>query len=676
MQNVSKMKLLPLYKRLIRVSIQDKARLFTSRQCSSFSDVRVRFAPSPTGHLHLGSLRTALYNYLFTRQHGGKFLLRVEDTDQSRVVPGSVEKCVEMLNWAGIHIDEGPFQGGNVGPYVQSERLALYQEHIKTLLQNGSAYCCFCSARRLELLRKDQARRRETSKYDNCCRGLSKQEVDEKIHKYQENRWPYVVRFKLTPFTDAWHDLVFGDITNNISEIEGDPVLMKSDGFPTYHFASIVDDHLMDISHVIRGVEWQVSTPKHLLLYKAFGWKAPSFAHLPVILNKDGTKLSKRQGDIHIEHLKDAGYYPESLLGLLTSMGSGFTTDSSTTSTLSMQQLIENFDLSLLKRNSTRLEKERIGEYNKVQLQKKIQEVQSREDLIKQLRSQLKHSGFAVSSMPDSYIQHILLWAQDRICKLSDLLSADLLFLWSLPQVQSVNSLPQIIKDKSLSRPTNSEDISRTLQVIQDLSEEELQEKETIARAFEELAKKHDWKYPMLMKTMRISLTGLMIGPPVSEIIQILGKEAALYRIRLMMKHLDTVQGHTAQNQTQALSSEHSTPVSVQISDGVSKKILQQGNGAIVQKGNRITVHCTGILKEQNSKFWSTKDPGQQPFTYKAGVGEVITGWDEGCLTMRQGEVSRITVAGYKGYGKQGFPAWNITPDATLIFEIEILNIR
>ncbi|BFZ21169.1 hypothetical protein BsWGS_24208 [Bradybaena similaris] len=225
---------------------------------SSAQDVRVRFAPSPTGFLHLGGLRTALYNFLFARStQNGRFILRIEDTDQTRAVPGAVEKLQQALNWAGLVPDEGPGVGGKYGPYVQSQRLDIYQKNIKTLLENGWAYPCFCSARRLELTRKEAARKGEPSKYDGRCRSLSKAQMDE----YQSQGMPFVVRLKLEPTLDPWDDMVKGVMSHNVHDSEGDPVLMKSDGYPTYHFANVVDDHLMKVSHVLRGSEWISSTP-------------------------------------------------------------------------------------------------------------------------------------------------------------------------------------------------------------------------------------------------------------------------------------------------------------------------------------------------------------------------------------------------------------------------------
>lgn len=278
-----------------------------SAASSSSELVRVRFAPSPTGHLHLGGFRTALYNYLWAKSHGhdrGRFILRIEDTDQTRLVPGAAEKLERILEWTGLVPDESPLKGGDFGPYVQSQRLHLYSEAVERMLESGHAYRCFCTERRLELMKRESTRLRVNHKYDRRCLTLSESEIQEKLSQ----GIPHTVRLKIRPFPESFSDLIYGDVSFNVFELEGDPIILKSDGFPTYHLANVVDDHWMNITHVLRGVEWQISTPKHILLYEALGWNPPKFAHLPLIVNSDGTKMSKRQNDIQVEHYKDQGY--------------------------------------------------------------------------------------------------------------------------------------------------------------------------------------------------------------------------------------------------------------------------------------------------------------------------------------------------------------------------------
>ncbi len=308
------------------------------------SKVRVRFAPSPTGYLHIGGLRTALYNYLYAKKHGGDAILRIEDTDRTRYVEGAIENLIESLKWAGIEHDEGVCiengevsQKGDKGPYIQSERLEIYQKYVDELIEKGHAYYCFCSKERLDNLREEQRIKGKVPKYDGLCRGIPIEEAKKRVEAGEE----YVVRLKLPKDKDiTFNDLVRGKVTINTDEMD-DQVLMKSDGFPTYHLAVVVDDHLMGITHVVRGEEWLPSTPKHVYLYECFGWDAPTFVHLPTVLNKDRKKLSKRQGDVSVEDFKKRGYLPEGIVNYLALVG---WSPEDGNEILSMDELKEKFD--------------------------------------------------------------------------------------------------------------------------------------------------------------------------------------------------------------------------------------------------------------------------------------------------------------------------------------------
>ncbi len=500
-------------------------------------DVRVRFAPSPTGQLHLGGLRTALYNFLFARSRRGTFVLRIEDTDQTRLVPGATEKLIENLEWAGIVIDEGPINGGDYGPYVQSMRLKHYKRMIKLLMEKGLAYPCFCTPRRLELLRKDAQRRRETPKYDNKCRYLSPEEVEEKMAAKE----PYTIRFKLEGECKPWKDLVYGKISQNVVETEGDPILIKSDGFPTYHFANVVDDHLMKITHVLRGEEWQVSTSKHLLLYKAFGWEPPQFAHLPLLLNKDGTKLSKRQNDLHVANLRESGYFSNSVLNLLTSQGSAFNVKS--TAGMNMQELIKHFNLSMMNNNSTKLDMDTIRDYNKLHLQRRLNDEKKKRLLISQLREKVntKYIGDSNNSTSnsqsydmysDEYLGQLLIWAtkDERITMLDDLLTGDFEFLWS-------TSGENILKTAELPKNAKGfvELIEMTKSSVEAIDTDDFII-ETLGKTLKGLNKEMKLKFPQYMKFLRVVLSGLNEGPPVAEMMYILGKENTLKRLDHVFK--------------------------------------------------------------------------------------------------------------------------------------------
>ncbi|MFZ1730050.1 MAG: glutamate--tRNA ligase [Bacteroidota bacterium] len=278
---------------------------------------RVRFAPSPTGYLHIGGLRTALYNYLFARRFGGQIILRIEDTDRSRFVEGAAENLVSTLAWAGLHFDEGPGTESDCGPYVQSERSELYRAHAQQLLEKGNAYRCFCTAEELDASRQKLIAEKKDGAYDRRCRMLSETEVQQRL---DEGR-PFTIRLKVPMVGQMqFRDLIREDVTVHYDAID-DQVLIKSDGFPTYHLANVVDDHHMRITHVIRGEEWLPSTPKHLLLYQFFGWEPPQFAHLPLLLNEDRSKLSKRQGDVAVEDYRNKGFLPSALLNFVALLG-------------------------------------------------------------------------------------------------------------------------------------------------------------------------------------------------------------------------------------------------------------------------------------------------------------------------------------------------------------------
>lgn len=280
-------------------------------------EVRVRFAPSPTGYVHVGSLRTALFNYLFARKNNGKFIIRVEDTDQTRLVEGSIENLVKVLSDLGIDYDEGPVWGGDYGPYFQSERLDIYKKYCDELVEKGFAYYAFETPEELDEMRKMQQLEGRQTAYDRRARNLTPEEVKKNL----EDNKPYVIRLKV-PLNEEvkFTDIVKGVIKFDSNQID-DQVLLKSDGFPTYHLANVVDDHLMKITHIIRGEEWITSIPKHILLYNAFGWEIPQMAHVPLLLNPDKSKLSKRQGDVAVEDYLRKGYLKEAFLNFIALLG-------------------------------------------------------------------------------------------------------------------------------------------------------------------------------------------------------------------------------------------------------------------------------------------------------------------------------------------------------------------
>uniref|UniRef100_A0A060T361 Glutamate--tRNA ligase, mitochondrial n=1 Tax=Blastobotrys adeninivorans TaxID=409370 RepID=A0A060T361_BLAAD len=388
---------------------------------------RTRFAPSPTGFLHLGSLRTALYNYLLAKNTGGQFILRLEDTDQERLVPEAEQNIYEYLTWAGIHWDEGPDKDGPYGPYKQSERTEIYNQHIGKLLDSGHAYRCFCSKSRLDSLR-DSARKLyppSLASYDRKCTNLSRQQSDDMAAQGQE----YTIRFKSPTQYPEFEDLLHGKLNLqtqvNYQDLRyEDPVLIKSDGLPTYHFANVVDDHLMKITHVIRGEEWLLSGPKHVALYDALGWTAPKFVHIPLLTSASDKKLSKRSGDSGVSSLRDRGILPEALVNFVALFGWSPTKSSNAASAVvdgqpaeayTIDQLVSIFDLNGLTKGNAKVDDRKLLYFNKYFFQKRLQDDSLRPGILDQCKELIKpyvdssDSDIADSiRKSDEYLDHVL----------------------------------------------------------------------------------------------------------------------------------------------------------------------------------------------------------------------------------------------------------------------------
>ncbi|XP_019634840.1 PREDICTED: probable glutamate--tRNA ligase, mitochondrial [Branchiostoma belcheri] len=507
--------------------------LCCSHVLQSSPDVRVRFAPSPTGMLHLGGLRTALYNFLFTKAHNGSFILRIEDTDRTRLVPGSEESLEEMLKWAGLEPDEGPTKSGKYGPYRQSERVHIYKEKAHELIERGAAYHCFCTPHRLELLRKEAARRKEVPRYDNRCRQLSQEECRRRL----EDGIPHVIRFKLEDKAQPFTDLVFGVTRHDVASIEGDPVILKGDGFPTYHLANVVDDHLMQISHVLRGQEWLISTGKHLMLYRAFGWTPPQFAHLPLLVNKDGTKLSKRQGDIFANHFREKGYLPQAVLNFITFCGAGFQ-DNKQVRTL--EDMVAEFSLARVVEHPARLDWDRLQEFQREHLTRMFRTHDGQTQTIWSLREcivQQYGKRFSdISVLPDEYILKVLETRMGHFTLLSDLVSADFQYLWDQPDITA----QELVMISSHASP-----ILRTVQnALQDMSTDQFT-LEGVGPKLRDVSKAHQAvKYSTLMKMLRFVLSGRQVGPSVAEMMTTLGQQETLKRLNnalsLLHNHTET----------------------------------------------------------------------------------------------------------------------------------------
>lgn len=508
-----------LNRTLLNNGVKKNVQKLVCYSVSSYGNVRVRFAPSPTGFLHLGGLRTALYNYLFAKSKGGTFILRIEDTDQTRIVPGALQKLEEDLAWTGIIPDEGPSAGGKYGPYIQSERADLYRTEVQKLIQNETAYYCFCTERRLELLRCEAVRAGQVPKYDNRCRHLSKADVDKKLNEGAKK----CIRFKLTQGAEQFHDLVCGTVAHDVASVEGDPIILKSDRLPTYHLANVIDDHYMEISHVLRGIEWQPSTAKHILMYKAFGWDPPEYAHLPLLMNADGTKLSKRQGDITVNFYRESGILPRALINFVTYSGGGFRRgekhEGFEIKSYSMDELCHMFDLNLVSGTSCKVALNRLNDFNQVEMCQQISDTDELQRLVTELKvliqDKFKDRLDTSLDLSEDHIKSVLLWSQKRISRLSDLVGEKLAFLWLRPNLDHLNiQTPDVFVD-----------------LIMLLSGAEEFKKESLAKLLRNFANNHNVPFKNFMKDMRFILSGLKDGPSVAEMLEILGKKTSLARI-------------------------------------------------------------------------------------------------------------------------------------------------
>ncbi|XP_028914092.1 probable glutamate--tRNA ligase, mitochondrial [Ornithorhynchus anatinus] len=485
--------------------------------------VRVRFAPSPTGFLHLGGLRTALYNYIFAKKHNGIFILRLEDTDQARLVPGAAENIEDMLEWAGIPPDESPGRGGPSGPYRQSLRLELYAHAAEELLRTGAAYRCFCTPQQLQLLKKEALRNHQTPRYDNRCRHLSPEQAAKKLAAGARP----TVRFRLQEGAQSFRDLVYGWTQHEVASVEGDPVILKADGFPTYHLACVVDDHHMGITHVLRGTEWLTSTSKHLLLYRALGWEPPDFAHLPLLLNKDGSKLSKRQGDIFVESFIRAGFLPEALLDIVTNCGSGFAENQMGRT---LPELVSQFDLTRITCHSALLDLQKLPEFNRLHLSRLMNDEAQRSRLVRELQALVEEAyGEQLEDrevLGREYVERVLLLRKGHVSRLQDLVSPTYSYLWARPAVGREQL--QII----------SGDVDAVAKLVLGLLEGHnvTLTQEALNKELKGLSERAGGVgYSSMMKMLRLALSGKQQGPAVAEMLISLGPREARERIRRVL---------------------------------------------------------------------------------------------------------------------------------------------
>jgi len=489
-------------------------------------EIRLRFAPSPTGFIHIGSIRTALYNYLFSKHNNGKFILRIEDTDQTRLVEGSIENLIESLKWSGIEYDEGVFveegkivQKGNYGPYIQSQRLDIYKKYVDELIEKGNAYYCFCSKERLESVREEQKMKGLVPKYDGFCRNVSLEEARERIAKGEE----YVVRLKLPQDYDVkFHDLVRGDIVINTDDID-DQVLLKSDGYPTYHMAVVVDDHLMEITHIVRGEEWLPSTPKHIYLYEVFGWEKPVYVHLPTVLNKDRKKLSKRQGDVSVEDFRDKGYLPEGLINYLALVGWSPETNEEI---LSMEELVEQFSFERVSKAGGIFDKDKLDWVNGHYIRNKS---------VDEITELAIPYLIKASLIDDEFIQNNYEWikllvhtVQEGLSTLGEIVEKVEFIFKEYVEILEEDAL-EIIKGENVSLVLDG--IKAELNNIENIDEE-------YSKGFMKIIQKATGiKGKNLFMPARVALTGTAHGPEFVNVLVLLGKENIIKRIDYVMEN-------------------------------------------------------------------------------------------------------------------------------------------
>jgi glutamyl-tRNA synthetase len=463
---------------------------------------RTRFAPSPTGFLHVGGLRTALYAYLLAKKNNGAFVLRIEDTDQTRLVPGAVENIINTLKWAGINFDES---------YVQSERRHLYAQAAEQLIASGHAYECFCSPERLDAVRAEQMAKKLPPAYDKACRALTREQVAAK----KQECGSFVIRMKVPEEGSlTFHDVVRGDVTFNYANVD-DQVIIKSDGFPTYHLAVVVDDHDMAISHVIRGEEWLSSTPKHILLYQFLGWQTPIWAHLPLLLNADRSKLSKRQGDVAAEDYRQKGFLPEALINFVAFLGWN---PGDTRELFTMDELIQEFTLERVGKSGAVFNVEKLHWYNQQHLHK-----MSDAAIAKELEPMIKERGWNIRS--EAFLLGVITLLKERTTFLADFLSEGTMFF----------EAPSNYEDAVIKKCWKPETAERLCAVSKRLKQENPTTTEGCEALIRTCADEMGIGAGALMQPLRLAIAGVGRGANLFTTIALLGADTVEKRIQALI---------------------------------------------------------------------------------------------------------------------------------------------
>ena len=486
--------------------------------------VRVRFAPSPTGHLHLGGARTALFNYLLARKTGGKFVLRLEDTDQKRFVEGAEQEIMDGLRWLGIPFDEGPDIGGPFGPYRQTERREIYQKHSQILVEKGWAYPCFCTPERMEKVRQEQNKNKQQLRYDGFCRDLDPAEAARRI----ANGERHIIRFKMPRGgSTVAHDHLRGDIVTENKQLD-DYVLLKSDGLPTYHLAALVDDHEMQITHVFRGSEWLPTFPLHVQIVRAFGWDEPVWIHLSVFLKPSGKgKMSKREAadamkdgySIFLKDMKELGFIPEGVLNWVALMGWGVAEDE----VMSLEQMVERFSIDTLTASPAAINFAKLDHFNGAQIR-----LLSVEDLAARLKPYFVTANLKVD---DITLLKIIPLIRERLVTLDDCLAFGSFFF-----KENVIPNPEELIAKGLDSKQSAEIARKAYEILSVLRTINHAEAEPPMRAYVE---ESGLNANQVFGILRVAVTGQKVSPPLFESMEVIGKEKVLERIKKAIENLE-----------------------------------------------------------------------------------------------------------------------------------------
>lgn len=482
-------------------------------------NVRVRYAPSPTGQPHIGNIRTALFNWLFARHHGGKFIVRIEDTDQARLVPGAVEAILDGLRWLDIDWDEGPEIGGPHASYFQSERLEIYHKLAKQLVDQGNAYHCYCSRERLDQVRQGQRERHTPPKFDCQCRNLSREEIS----AHQSSDESEVIRFAMpTTGVTRVHDLIRGDVEWR-NELLDDFIILKSDGFPTYHLAVVADDHLMEISHVMRAEEWLPSTPRHLRIYEALGYEPPEFAHLPMIMGPDRAKLSKRHGATAISEYEEEGYLKEALLNFMVLLG--WSLDDKT-EVMPVQTIIDNFYLERVSKSAAIFDQEKLLWMNGMYI-RELSADKLADRMMPFLERDLPPELLPVDR---DYLLKIAPLIQERIKRMDEAAGMTKYFFRANEEYD-----PDTLVQKGMERDGTTTALKAALADLEgadDFQHEGLEQ--LLGATGERLALSRR----QFFGALRVAATGQAVSPPLFETMEVLGKDRVLQRLRSAVERL------------------------------------------------------------------------------------------------------------------------------------------